>query len=164
MAQPKDQPTDTEGEADLAAALPDTTTDPVVKLYEHWQALSTDDPQEVQERILRSIITAQSPADLLRAGEATPASELYGVPVRINAIRASESDFEAGVDWYLHVDAELLGNGDRVTFSCGARDVCIKLVKADMEGWLPITAVMERATKPTRDGFYPVFLRELPPS
>jgi hypothetical protein len=158
-----DKPTDKPTDNDTATATVATATDPVVELYNHWQALTTDDPAVVQERIIRSIITANTPHDLLNAGAATPASQVYDVPLRITGIRASESDFADGVDWFLHVDATIIANGDQITVSCGARDVCIKLVKADMEGWFPLDAQFVRSTKPTKEGFFPVFLRELPP-
>jgi hypothetical protein len=163
MATKQDQNQTTGIEAGDGEALPALAADPMVALFEHWQGLTAADDAETQERILRSIISAKTPHDLLNAGESTPARELLKVPIRITGIRASESDYDAGVDWFLHIDAELLANGDKVTVSCGARDVCIKLVKADLEGWLPLDAMFEQATKPTKAGFYPMFLRELPP-
>lgn len=154
---PTDEPTDGE-------ALPATTqTDDAMlaALKEHAATLTVEDPAEVQERIVRQILRAQTPEDLLRAGEATPSQEVYGVPLRITGIRASESDFEEGNDLYLHIEATIIGNGDQLTVSCGARDVCAKLIVADMRGWFPIDARIEKAGKPTKDGFYPVFLRML---
>lgn len=148
------------GEA--ADQLPAPVVDPadqLAALYEHAKGLTVDDPAEVKERILRSVLAAASVHDLLAAGAAVPAEQLYNVPLSFERIRASESTFVDGPDLYLHVECRIVANGDAVTISCGARDVVTKLLAADMRGWLPFTAVMEQSAKPTKDGFYPVFLR-----
>lgn len=125
---------------------------------DHIQSLSVEDPEQVQERILRNLLTAQSAQDVLGAGGVTPAADLIGVPLLVQGIRASNSDFENGPDMYLHVDARIVANGDPVTFSTGARDVLLKLVRLDQLKAFPVEVVMRKASKPTRDGFYPIFL------
>lgn len=131
----------------------------IAEFLAHANSLASEPPEEVQARILNNILTATSPEELMRAGEALPASELYGVPLRVTGIRAAESSFADGPDLYLHVDAVIMSNGDRVTFSCGARDITAKLIMADWKGWLPLNVIMEQSTKATKAGFYPVFLR-----
>lgn len=161
MTKTEDQPTETETEP---AAVPATVIDTdaeLAKLQAHANTLTVEDPAEVQERIVRSMLASASVADLLRSGEATPAAELYGVPLTFNGIRASESSFDDGNDHYLHIDARIIGNGDMVTISCGARDVVAKLLLADMRGWFPFDAVIVQSAKQTKDGFYPVFLRPI---
>jgi len=115
----------------------------------------------VQERILRNLLAATTAHDVLTAGGVTPAKELYGMALTVLGIRASESTFVDGPDKYLHVDAVLKSNGDRITFSCGASDVVMKLTVADMRGLFPLDCKMNQSTKPTKDGYYPVFLQEL---
>lgn len=151
------EPTPTETPA---GATPAATVDAELEAVKaHAASLTVEDPEQVQERILRSMLGATNPHDLLTAGAATPASDIYGVPLTVTAIRASESDFTDGADLYLHIEVTTKQNGDRLTVSCGARDVCAKLVLADMRGWLPMDCVIEQSAKPTKDGFYPVFLR-----
>lgn len=125
---------------------------------DHIQGLSVEDPEQVQARILRNLMTAQTAQDVLGSGGVTPAADLIGVPLLIQGIRASNSDYEAGPDMYLHVDARIVANGDPVTFSTGARDCLLKLVRLDQLGAFPVEVVMRKASKPTKDGFYPIFL------
>lgn len=154
MSDTKDR---TAGEAtDLA-----TTVDPVAALWEHAQTLTVEDDAEVQERILRNILASNSVHNLLTAGAAVPADDVLGIPLRFHAIRAAESEYDAGSDHYLHCDVEVLSNGDRMTISCGARDVVVKLLTASMRGWLPLDARLERAKKATKAGYFPVFIRPL---
>lgn len=163
MTNPTDEnPADVPPFDTLPIVAVDTDAE-LASFAEYAKTLPTDDPEEVQERILRSLMTATTADDILRAGEAQPASTVYGVPLRIEQIRASESDFADGADLYLHVDAKILSNGDAITFSCGARDVVMKLIRLDQKKMLPIDAVIDESKKQTKAGYYPVFLRPLPP-
>ena len=151
-------------DAETGEILPVKAGDAALAAYrEHLEGLAVEDPQVVQERILRNLLAATTAHDVLTAGEVTPAKDLFGMPLTVLGIRASESTFADGPEKYLHVDAELMANGDRVTFSCGASDVVMKLTIADMKGLLPLDCTMVQSTTPTAAGFYPVFLRELDP-
>lgn len=132
-------------------------------LMDHARTLQPESTEQVQERILANIIRSGNITDLLNAGSATPAQELYDVPLHFTGIRASESEYAEGPELYLHVDATILSNGDHVTVSCGARDVVVKLLVADQRGWFPFDAVITQSKKATADGFYPVFLRPIDP-
>lgn len=123
--------------------------------------LAIDDDEDVQLRILEQILKATTPHEILNAGEAIPATELLNVPLEITGIRASESGFVEGNDFYLHVDAIILANKDKVTFSTGSQDVCVKLVQLARHKFLPMYARLEQADRPTKKGFFPVFLRAL---
>ena len=152
------EPTDT---GETLPAQPTGGDDELAELIAHGQSLTVEDPAEVQERIVRQMMRSQNVGDLLRAGEATPAADLYNVPLRFLGIRASESDYVDGADLYLHIEARIIGNGDAVTVSCGARDVVVKLLLADMRKWFPFDAMIVQSTKATAAGYYPVFLRQL---
>lgn len=125
----------------------------------HIESLAVSDNVDVQEKVLRQVLAATTAADILRAGEAVPADTLCDVPLRILGIRASESGFVDGADYYLHVDAEIVSNGDPVTFSCGASDVAMKLIRMDQLGLFPTVVRLEKAKKATQAGFFPMFLR-----
>jgi hypothetical protein len=143
-------------------ALPAVTEDAALQqVRDHVANLTVEDPADVQERILRQMLKATTPNDLLRAGEATPSEEVLGMALTVTGIRASESGFVDGGDYYLHVDAVIKSNGDQITISCGATDVCQKLVLADMRGWFPMDCRIERAQAATKAGFFPLFLRPL---
>lgn len=149
--------------ADSGDRLPVNVSQEMQTFVEYARSLPSDDPQEVEERILRSLLTATTAEDILRAGEAMPATEVLDIPLTVMAIRGTESSYEDGSEVYLHVDAKIISNGDQVTFHCGARDVIVKLIRLDQLHMLPIDAVIHKADKPTKAGFYPLFLRALPP-
>lgn len=155
--EPTDSPTDTP--ATPATDIATTEDVAVAAFFDHAASLVPEDDEAMQERILRNLLTATTVDDILRSGEATPASAIYGVPIRVHSIRASESDFSDGPERYLHVDVETLGNGDRLTVSCGARDVVMKLIRLDQLHMLPVTVRIEQSKKATKGGYFPVFLR-----
>jgi hypothetical protein len=137
--------------------------DPWGELMAYAESLPTEDVEQVQERILRAILSSQGPTELLDAGAATPASQLEGIPLRISALHPSDSTYEEGPDKYLHVEATIIATGDAVTFSTSARDVVVKLLYASMRGWLPFDAVLRTSKRPTEAGYFPVFLQNLSP-
>lgn len=135
------------------------STDPNVQAFlAHAQSLTVEEPEAVQSRILANLLAADNAEAVLTAGGVTKAEDLIGIPLTVMGIRASNSDYEAGPDLYLHVDAKIIANGDTVTFATGARDVMFKLVRLDQLGAFPTDVVMKRASKPTKAGFYPIFL------
>lgn len=132
---------------------------PFAKLIEYARSIEPEDDEAVQRRILDGILRADNPTDLLNAGGSVPAEQVLNMPMTVLAIRAAESSFTEGAPMYLHVDAKFLGNGDAITFSTGASDVIAKLLKADMEGWLPQDIVLYRRDKATKAGYFPIFAR-----
>ena len=140
-----------------------TADDPWGELMAYAESLTTETTEDVQERILRSILSSTGPTELLDAGAATPAKTLIGIPLRIEALHPSDSTYEEGPDKYLHVEATIIANGDRVTFSTSARDVVVKVLFASMRGWLPFDAVLRESKRATKDGYFPLFLQNLSP-
>jgi hypothetical protein len=150
--------------ADAAASTEVARTDDdlLAEFNDHYESLDAEDTEVLQERILRQLLRSTTAHDILNAGSATKAEEVYGTPIRVEAIRATESDYEEGPNKYLHIDCVVISNGDRLTVSCGASDVVMKLVMLDMRKMLPVDVVIERSPKQSKNGFYPVFLREIP--
>jgi hypothetical protein len=149
--------TDTDTDAIPGELVP--TGGPMAELHAYIAGLEPEDEADVQDRILRSILTATTPEQLAGAGGAVPCGELCGILLRAHAIHPAESTFVDGSGWYLHVEVETVANGDRLTMSVGAQDVVVKLVQAARNGWLPFAFRMERSTKATKAGFYPIYMR-----
>ena len=139
----------------------DDGTNALVAYREHLKNLTPEDPAEIQERILRAILEAGSAEDVINAGAALAMDKVLDLPLTVERIRAGESTFADGPDYYLLVDATIKSNGDKVTFSTGASDVVMKLTALDMKGFLPCDVKLVRSTKPTAKGFYPVFLKPI---
>ena len=136
----------------------------IEELSAYIAGLEPEDDAEVQDRILRSILSASSPEDLVKAGGTVPTEELLNIHLRAHAIHPDESRFESGPGWYLHVDVETVANGDRMTMRTGAADVVVKLVQAARRGWLPLDFKMEKAQAPSKAGYYPIFMRSVAPA
>lgn len=134
------------------------------ELTAYINGLEPEDEAEVQDRILRNILTAPSPDDLADAGGAVKAADLLNVHLRAHALHPAESSYESGPGWYLHVDVETVSNGDRMTMSTGAQDVIAKLVQAARRGWLPFDFKLERSAKATKAGYFPIFMRSVRPA
>lgn len=158
-----DQPPEgVNGDGEKLPATPDKPiSQELAEFNDYVNGLAAVDDDEVSRRILESILKATSAQDILNAGGAIPATDLLNVPLRIEQIRASESTYIEGNDFYLHVDVTVLANKDKLTISCGSQDVCTKLVQLARHGFLPINAKIEQATKATKKGFFPLFLRPL---
>lgn len=129
----------------------------------HIAKLTKVEDEDVQGKILALILAADTPTDLLNAGSSIPAESIAGQSITVHAIRADESLLPDGQDFYLHVDASYNGNGRHFTFSTGSMDLTAKLVSADMRGWFPLRCRVERAERPTKAGYFPLFLRALNP-
>lgn len=121
-------------------------------------SLTIEDPEAQERRIIEQLLGAETTEDILTAGQVTPLEAIFGVGITVTGLRASESDFPDGSKVYLHIEATVIDTGQRVTLACGARDVMLKLVRLHQRGMLPVDVVIRRADKPTKRGFYPIFL------
>ncbi len=153
--------TDTETTEHLSGAEVVGVSAELEAFNSHVKSLAIEDDVDVAEKVLRQILAATTADDILRAGEAVPAEAILNVPITVHAIRASESGFVDGADYYLHIEATINSNGDAITVSCGSSDVAMKLVALDMRGLLPVRCRIERSQKATKRGFFPLFLRPL---
>lgn len=148
----------------------DTVTGEIVQpgsalqeMIDYVATLEPEDDDAVQERILRSILSATTREDLANAGGTVSTEDLLNVELRCHAIHPAESTFEDGPGFFLHVDVETIANGDRVTLSTGAQDIVAKLVTASKRGWLPFDFTLYRSENRTKAGYYPIFMRTVEP-
>jgi len=152
----------TDVDPETGEILPAADTDTELEAYRHHlETLQPEDPEAIQERILRQILKATTAEDIINAGAAVNTDKVLDMPMTVLSIRAGESTFKDGPDRFLIVDAIILSNGDKVTFSTSASDVVMKLTALDMRHMLPCDIRLSRATKPTAAGYYPVFLRTI---
>ncbi len=145
------------------SALVKSTEQQLAEFFDYANSLTAEDDDQVQERILASILAANTAQDILRAGDAIPADDLINVPLMVRNIRVSDSTYEDGMDIYLHVEATKLGSDEQVTFAAGARDIVVKLIAMHMRHLLPVPCVIRKKEKATKAGFFPLFLRVIPP-
>jgi len=112
----------TDVDPETGEILPAADTDTELEAYRHHlETLQPEDPEAIQERILRQILKATTAEDIINAGAAVNTDKVLDMPMTVLSIRAGESTFKDGPDRFLIVDAIILSNGDKVTFSTSAR-------------------------------------------
>lgn len=153
----------TKTDTDTTATDLAVSTSAVEEFNNYIESLPDSNPEDVQERILRAILTATTADDIVNAGAATKAEEISGVPIRVLGISRADSTFaDAGGKYYLHVDCEIVASGDKITVATGSQDICVKLVRLHQLSLLPITCTFEKAVKATQNGYFPLFMRAAP--
>ncbi len=149
---------------------PDANTDPgaglavpsdsaIAELDDYARSLPVDDPELIRERIIRNIMTATTVEQIANAGTVTKAEDLLNMPMSVLDLRVSDSTIAEGPEIFLHVDAQVLATGEPVTFATSASDVMVKLLMFHKRQFLPVDVVLYRSDRPTKAGFFPVFLR-----
>lgn len=136
------------------------SADPFAELMAYAETLETETTEDVQERILRSILASNSPEEILKAGASTPAEAILNIPIEILSLHPADSTYAEGPDKYLHLECRIVSNGDRITVSTSARDVVVKVLYMAMRGWLPHEAVIVKGARPTAAGNWPLFLKD----
>lgn len=117
-------------------------------------ALDKYDP-EGMESILADIAKADSVEDynkVLNSERQLPMDRL----VRINRIRYAESEYAAGLPFYLVIDGVDINAEKEDQWVTGATTVVAMLVRAAFAGHLPIVGFAKESDKPTKSGYRPV--------
>lgn len=110
------------------------------------------------DEIVRQILAATSWDDLDAPWEGIKGEELVGVPLKIESAQVYPSDFADGLGVYLRVDAFRLDTGEKVNFSTGSVSIVAQIVKAYVEGWLPLFGKIVQSERPTEKGYFPQHL------
>lgn len=132
--------------------------DALASLYDFLRSVPADDDDDVQERILRSILNATTLDEISKAGASIPAASVLNIPIIVEDIRPDESSFIDGMEVYIHIVGHLT-NDDPITVSCGSQDVVVKLARAKMLDLLPCRLTMWQSDRPTKRGFRPIFAK-----
>jgi hypothetical protein len=125
----------------------------------HLATLEPEDPEVVQERILRARLKATTADEIINAGAMTKAESLLGVELTVLSIRGADSTIADGPERYLIVEARHKDTDVEVTFATSAADVVMALTLMDMKHLFPANIRLEQAKKPTAKGFFPIFIR-----
>lgn len=136
-----------------------TDSEVLVKaVFEGSDVELVDDPVEAQKEILRRILSAETPDELLNVAGAQSWSDLLGVPIEVHEVSLRRSAYDEGSRVYAIVAGTRMDDGSAVTLSIGGVNVLGQLMQAARKGWLPMTFALRRADKPTAAGFYPLWL------
>lgn len=136
-----------------------TMDDRVVSKYlDDMKAAADRSDDDVQRAIIGRILRSDTVADILAPQAIEHARDLVDQPLTIKSVRVQESDFDEGPGIYAVCEAEVLDDGRTTTFSCGGSNVLAQLYRLAQLNALPVDLVIKRATKPTKNGFYPLWL------
>lgn len=124
----------------------------------HSQAL--EDPDAAARAITERILNATTIEEILGQPEVRHARDLLDVPVLVNAVHFNQSDFEEGPGFYAIVDVEDPDTGDTFAVSCGGRNVMAQLYALAKIDAFPAKVKITQARKPTRQGYWPLWLVE----
>lgn len=76
--------------------------------------------------------------------------------IKVERVRYAQSDFNAGLPFYLVIDGVDMTNGEVGQWVSGAQTVVAMLTRAAFAGHLPVIGRAYESAKPTKDGFTPV--------
>jgi hypothetical protein len=133
-------------------------TDSMVALINDAKSRAVEDPEAVAKAITNRILEAESVEDVLSPQECRHARELLDVPLRFFDLHFNQSDFEEGAGFYAIANCEDVESGDRFAVACGGRNVMAQLLRLHQIGAFPIDLKFEQARRPTRQGFWPLWL------
>lgn len=120
------------------------------------------DPAEVQEAILRRIMAADSPEEILAPQGTVKAKDLLGRPIDIMGFRMQRSDLEEGPGFYAVIDAVDPFDQKPMVISCGAANVMVQLLALHKLKAFPTQAKFTEAERKTKNGYKPISLVAAP--
>lgn len=126
-------------------------------------ALVPVDDGEANERIISQLFDGDTVTDLNKPWDATGGREWAGKTLRIDTIKAQESQFQNGLRAFLVVQGWCPDTGKDFTLTTSALAVMVQLARVNAEGWLPAWCTVEIAARPSKRGYYPYHLRFMPP-
>lgn len=128
------------------------------------ETIQTQDPDEVVHGIVARVLAAGSLEDVLNKQAVVKLKDYVGRPLTVLGVRWGESDYEGGVPFYAIVDAVVEATGEKVVASCGGQQVLAQLYMMAKHDWLPARVTVDTVERPTRGGFYPIWLTAAPPA
>jgi hypothetical protein len=128
------------------------------------QSIASETDEQRSERQLAAILAADNADEVLNANVITKAEDILGHRLTVEGVRAAESDYADGPDFYLIFDCFDNSTGKPVTVECGAAEVVVKVARLAQLGLLPVDLVIRRKDKATRNGFFPLFAELAPPA
>lgn len=149
--------------AEVAVLLGDLEVAPlhtpreILKAITAQGELPEQDAEDSVRQIIARILAADTVEDILRR-DAVHAGDVLDVPLEITAVKWQSSAYELGANCYAVMDAVNLATGEQTIVTCGAVPVQTQLLRLWVGGMLPITAMIVRSVRPTKAGFYPMWL------
>lgn len=162
------EPENTEGGGEVAVRAPDEVLlkdelpaamhDDLAKFVTGQFMEGSDDPERVGLLITAQILNAATPEEVLASAEATGLRQFLDQPFELETVDFQRSEYEQGQPFYVVMKGVNITTGEAVVLTTGSRKVTAQAFQLARKGWLPAKVVAKQATRPTRDGYYPLRL------
>jgi hypothetical protein len=120
--------------------------------------IESDDEDDPSLSIMVRIMQGTSEADILGAQEIVPADALLGEVITVKDVKFRKSAYTQGAKCYALITAHRETTDSEVLISCGGKNVQTQLLRLRHVGLLPTRASIVKSSKPTANGFYPLWL------
>jgi hypothetical protein len=156
-----------EAEIEAQAGLAQYNADVIARnpaLLESFRAMllevpePDDDATDAAARIVQTILSAETAADLDKPWDSDGMAEYFDQVVIVEAITRRPSDFTGGLGVYLGCTCTIERSGERLFVTCGGVSAVAQLVRAHALGSLPLPVMPTRAKKATKAGYWPYHL------
>jgi hypothetical protein len=116
------------------------------------------DPEAISREIMVQILSAETDADMLAIGQATPWQELMGLPVELHKFHWLPSRYDKGAKVFFVVTAIRLDTGENVVLTTSGNNVLAQLINLQRRKRFPSVWKLVEADKETANGFKPLWL------
>jgi hypothetical protein len=114
-----------------------------------------EDDGNAMDDILATVLAAATWEDLNKAWESAKGEKLAGRMLRIDTITRHESELAGSLGFFLVAKGVDTRTGESIAWPTGSIGVMAQLVRAYLQGWLPLFAEVVIAPRPTKSGFRP---------
>lgn len=121
-----------------------------------------ESPEAASRAIVEQILASPDVAAVFSTFEASPISDLLGVPLDVRAVKWNRSSFENGPPVFAVVSATRLDTGEAVTATCGGRSVMAALFAFGRMNAYPIKLAIIESPNPTKEGYKPYRIVRVP--
>lgn len=117
-----------------------------------------DNPEQIQLAIVTAILEAENPEDMFSLNDVTHAQDCLGMPFLAESVSWGKSEHVSGLRVFALVHGRWLADDKKCIISCGGTSALAMLYKMQSAGWFPMPLKIAKKAKPTRQGFYPIWL------
>lgn len=146
--------------SELAAffAEPEPTPQEVVRWIAGTSEMDDSDPEDTMRSIMARILSATTAEDILSGHKVTHAQDILNMPIKVDSVKWQKSRMNDGSACYAVITAESLEGEQKLTITCGGRNVMTQLLAFQVHQLYPVRCVIRPSSKPTEAGYYPLWL------
>lgn len=119
-----------------------------------------EDPERIALMLTAQILSAETPEEVLASADATGVRQFLDTPFELESVDFQRSEYEQGQPFYVVMKGVNITTGERVVLTTGSRKVTAQAFQLSRRGWLPAKVVAKQATRPTKDGYFPLRLEQ----